>query len=646
MDCIAIKLCHLVTWRVISYRSQHVTHCPVKIVHLSQSKSRHAQSGMDALWGIDEDDWLSCEASLWPARAWQASALSGSSQRHHPTHNISIVDGDQSSTGETPRRTFSSPQTSRSDNAVQMQGLPSDLLGSNGLKPKASGLICGPRSPTDNRRQLAAARWDSNAYRDQPLKDGKSKSKNELKALSKNDFGARHIRGFNQLELLTENEVPGDIHDRFEQTQGSCHTQFPLLDAKGKRGCRQEANNFTVPYESHIGAILGSRFRISAYIHSEACYDVYAVKDLFHEEYCLAKAYTVRGTKGKERDARLKNLKRSSKTGSLMASIDQSGKKWLVCSANLDLGKDKEVSLDPLAWREDMNYQTHFPSIDSNNINDHPQQITISKSYASCFQVSKDSTQGRPTTKAQRARDRQRRKRKEKRATQAAARAGDENKKHFVEAGREPVEPVTSYDLKKSSQVVALDDVEEDQRSSTEPAHSRCSLEAASSAEAGRSDEQEARSSKSLEQAHLECQEGFTSKQTDPVSPANLHFRNGLFERGRGFAQPCHSSSVITTGSEGGKELSVFEHSEEERIFIPCSKPKDVCLGCVLNLTVQNPGFLRGSRFHIISFGELRQRSHEHQAIWRALLPSKSPSTMGWVEMSIGHVIWNNLQGS
>ncbi|MDI1486614.1 MAG: hypothetical protein OHK93_005846 [Ramalina farinacea] len=252
----------------------------------------------------------------------------------------------------------------RSDSAVRMQGIPSDLLGSYGLKPKASGLICGPRSPTDNRRQLAAARWDSNAYRDQPLRDGKSKSKDGLKSLIKNDLAARHIRGFDQLELLTENEVPSDIYDKFEQTQGSCHTQFPLLDIKGKRGCTQGANGFTVPYESHIGAILGSQFRTSAFIRSEACYDVYALEDLFQRQDCFAKAYTLRGTKGKERDARLKNLKRGSNNTSRMASIDQNGRKWLVFSGNTESSRGKYISLDPLAWRGNEDYQTHFPGID------------------------------------------------------------------------------------------------------------------------------------------------------------------------------------------------------------------------------------------------------------------------------------------
>lgn len=471
--------------------------------------------------------------------------------RHYTTHKIRIVKRLQMSTGETSPRISSNHQTSRSDSAVRMQGIPSDLLGSYGLKPKASGLICGPRSPTDNRRQLAAARWDSNAYRDQPLRDGKSKSKDGLKSLIKNDLAARHIRGFDQLELLTENEVPSDIYDKFEQTQGSCHTQFPLLDIKGKRGCTQGANGFTVPYESHIGAILGSQFRTSAFIRSEACYDVYALEDLFQRQDCFAKAYTLRGTKGKERDARLKNLKRGSNNTSRMASIDQNGRKWLVFSGNTESSRGKYISLDPLAWRGNEDYQTHFPGIDRRCRAYQVQCHTLT--YASCFQTSKDSLQARPTAKLQRARDRQRHKRQERRANKVTARDAVEVKEYLLEGTGDSVEksaePVKSCNKIPSQEVDC-------RPASIEPAPSRSNLERAFSEEAEQSNTQDLR-------------------PPTPPNQAKLKPRQALYA------------------------------DENARIYIPCTRLQNKCLPCGLHIRSEDSRLPDGSRSHVTSFSGL-----------------------------------------
>ena len=586
---------------------------------------------MDAFWGVNKDDWLSCEASLLPAWTWQASALSGSTQRHYPTHNINIVDGDQSSTGETPRRTFSNPQTSRSDSAVQMRVLPSDLLGSTGIKPKASSLICGPRSPTDNRRQLAAARWDSNVYRDQPPRDGKSKSKDGLKALIKNDLAARHIRGFNQLEFLIENEVPGDIYDRLEQTEGSCHMQFPLLDIKGKRCCKQEANSFTVPYESHIGAILGSQFRISAFIRSEACYDIYALGDLFQKQDCFAKAYTIRGTKGKERDARLKNLKRSTNNACLMASIDQNGQKWLVFSGKLDTGNDKDVSLEPLALCRGKDYQLHFPGVDSNHIDYCAQNFTFSKSYASCFHEAKDGADAAPSPKAQRARDRQRRKRQERRVVKAKALEAVKVKNALSEEKGGSVEQ--DFSLAKPGKLFRKEPSHEAnvQCDTKELAPLLSDFNAASVGDIERDETQQPVHSKAAEQSDSELSKN-------------------QFERGYTFVKPADDQCLETWTDEGDfyhirfpeydkvkseKQRNLAEASslylvenEDECISIPCNAPQEQCVACSLHLPKESPGSLGRSRAHLTNRADLRNRNYTYQAGRGGLLPSYSP----WVE--------------
>ena len=372
--------------------------------------------------------------------------------------------------------------------ALKMPAIPSDMLRCCENKAKASGLIFRSQSLTDKRRTFVAARGINNAYRDHLLRSRKRKSENRRKASVKTDFAARHTREYDQLEFWTEDEKAGD---RAVRSQSSCPTKSGLLGGIWGRDRGQAAKRIIVPYESHNGAILGSRFQISACIRSEACFDVYVVEDLLHEQYCLAKAYTISSTKGKERDARLKNLKRSSNKASLMASIDQSGKKWLVFFAELDLRRDKRVSLDPLAWRGEQEYQLHFPGIDGRCKPDQGQHHIFSRSYASCFHNPRDGGDNVPSTKAQRARDRQRCKRQERRALKAKAREAVEVK-NFLSEGREgSMEQASSCaEPDKVSKKVAPEEAN-GQCDSTEPATSPSVLEMTSSQEGERTDGQE-----------------------------------------------------------------------------------------------------------------------------------------------------------
>lgn len=435
---------------------------------------------------------------------------------------------------------------------LRVPGVPSDMLRSWGHKPKAFGLIIRSQQPTDKRTFLVPRR-DSNAYRDQFLRNGRRNSKNGMKPSIENDFAGRHTGGYDDVEFLSEDEYAGDNQDKFLSSHRSCHTRPAPFDTTGAKCGRQTAKRLTVPYESHIGAIIGSQFRMSAFIRSEACYDFYAVKDLFHEEYCLAKAYTVRGTKGKERDARLKNLKRSSNNACLMASIDQNGRKWLVFSNSLDLGRDKDTSLNPLAWRGEKEYKLHFPGIESNHIKPYLQQCTFSKSYASCLQASKDSTQNHSTIKAQRARERQRRKRQDRRAIRAAVRDAVEVRDSLLEGKRDSIESFGERD--EVGKKIAPQEAE-GQRASTEPAVSRANLEMVSSAKVEQSDTQD-------------------SRPPPPPEQANLEYR-----------LPSHNH-------------------ENYQILIPCMHPQDPCPACDALLRLEDAGHPNGSRFHVIDVSAL-----------------------------------------
>ena len=334
---------------------------------------------------------------------------------------------------------------SDSPTAISLPGIPSDMPRACGHKPKASDLILHTQLPTDKSRKSVAARGDSNTYRDHFLKSGKGKSKNSVKLCIENDLAAPYASRYNSLESFAREEIPSDVQDRFVSSQRFCPGKFAPLDSRGPKSGGQAANGFTVPYESHVGAILASRFRVSAYICSEACYDLYAVEDLLLEQNCFAKAYTLRGTKGKERDARLRNLKRGSNNTSLLSSFDQNERKWLVFSSGFNLGKDREVLIDPLEWHEE-NYQTQFPSIDGRCGPCQGQYHLFSKSYAKCFQTSEDNKRDAPSPKARRARDRQRRKRRERRATKAAVRDAVEVQNALLEGSVDSVEPCAKPD--------------------------------------------------------------------------------------------------------------------------------------------------------------------------------------------------------
>lgn len=86
-----------------------------------------------------------------------------------------------------------------------------------------------------------------------------------------------------------------------------------------------------IPYESFNGAFLGQSFRIQCLVSVESCYDLYAVEPLFATSHTYeARGYTFQGLKNKERNHRMRHLKRCSGNRFFKQSLDQGGKKWVI----------------------------------------------------------------------------------------------------------------------------------------------------------------------------------------------------------------------------------------------------------------------------------------------------------------------------
>lgn len=174
----------------------------------------------------------------------------------------------------------------------------------------------------------------------------------------------------------------------------------------------------TVPYESHVGAIIGNRYVLRGLVDTKPCYEIYDVHDAFSlgdDMYLIAKAYSIRGTKGRERDARVKNLKRNTAKPTRVDMIDQNGKKWLFfpnSSCSIIASNTQAV---PGYWLGEKEYHLHFPSLSSCNRILSAPEGRYPKSYASCLQSGQVETENRFNSKNRRARIRQRRKRKEDR---------------------------------------------------------------------------------------------------------------------------------------------------------------------------------------------------------------------------------------
>ncbi|KAL9044686.1 MAG: hypothetical protein Q9214_002194 [Letrouitia sp. 1 TL-2023] len=181
----------------------------------------------------------------------------------------------------------------------------------------------------------------------------------------------------------------------------------------------------TVPYESHIGAFIGNRYVLRSLVDKKPCCEIYDVHvhDAFSfntNMHLIAKAYSIRGTKGRERDARVKNLKRNITKPSLVDMIDQNGKKWLFFRNSSYSVIEKNVRRAvPEDWLGQEKYHLHFPGLSPcHKILPAPEGRYL-MSYASCLHSGQVDAKNRFKGKNQRARNRQQRKRKEERLAKA-----------------------------------------------------------------------------------------------------------------------------------------------------------------------------------------------------------------------------------
>ena len=201
------------------------------------------------------------------------------------------------------------------------------------------------------------------------------------------------------------------------------------------------AGVLSIPYESRIGAIVGTHFVLRGIISTKLCYDVYATTDVYTDMVYTAKVYSIRGTKGNERKYRLTSLKRNASKDSCIASIDQGGRKWLFFSGGIEHFVETGSTDDASAWYGEEQYQHHFPLLSPRFTTCNIAYTPPRKTYASCVpevaSESKDRIARNETScvqevallsdhcvtqRKERARDRQRNKRKQKRAAKATAR--------------------------------------------------------------------------------------------------------------------------------------------------------------------------------------------------------------------------------
>ena len=212
------------------------------------------------------------------------------------------------------------------------------------------------------------------------------------------------------------------------------------------------ADALSIPYESRIGAIVGCRFVLQGLMSMRLCYDVHVATDVYTDIVYTAKAYSIRGTKGNERKYRVTSLKRNASKASCIASVDQSGRKWLFFSGDVEHVVQTGILNDVSAWYEEEQYQHHFPVLSLRGATCTTVHTTPRKTYAACVQeVSSESKDcitrkeancihevasqldDRTTRRKERVRDRQRNKRKQKRAAEAVARKATDDKSALPE---------------------------------------------------------------------------------------------------------------------------------------------------------------------------------------------------------------------
>ncbi len=139
----------------------------------------------------------------------------------------------------------------------------------------------------------------------------------------------------------------------------------------GAPNAKTNSLNHLIPYEAFIDAILGGCLRLKGLLRTESHYEVYAAESLSDRNQKFeVRAYILRGLAPRERNYRIRNLKRASAHSSFIASLDQVGKKWLVfacCQDRLSSSPPKNhepfCSTGEIYEREDD--ESAFPTLDT-----------------------------------------------------------------------------------------------------------------------------------------------------------------------------------------------------------------------------------------------------------------------------------------
>jgi len=119
----------------------------------------------------------------------------------------------------------------------------------------------------------------------------------------------------------------------------------------------------TLPYESFVGAVIGGFFNLKGLVRTEASYEVYAAEFIPNsDDRFIAKAYSLRGISGKERNIRVKDLKRNAHKASLVGSLEQRRKKWLDFHSSSIAKTEIPEQYQP-TWQSRSDYECTFPTL-------------------------------------------------------------------------------------------------------------------------------------------------------------------------------------------------------------------------------------------------------------------------------------------
>ena len=139
-------------------------------------------------------------------------------------------------------------------------------------------------------------------------------------------------------------------------------TPNPRRIPKRQRSTFSSAEH-TIPYENFIGTMLGQSIRLLGLLRHESHGDVYAAEHLSEQLKYEVKAYKIRGVSEKDREYRIRNLKRLSCKPSFVGSLEQSGMKWVISYCEPLEGPKlllKYRGPNPRNWAK---YATEFPSL-------------------------------------------------------------------------------------------------------------------------------------------------------------------------------------------------------------------------------------------------------------------------------------------